>query len=157
MPEDHMKLFCGNAVPELAHAVANTLGVEIGQAKVGRFSDGEINVEIMENVRGKDTIILQSTGHPSNDHLMELVLMADALRAREEHHGHRSLLWLCQTGPPHSSASQSRPKSWHVIASVGINHALIADLHAEQIQVFQMPVDNVCRPSSFCRCSTSKP
>ena len=75
-----MKLFAGNSNPALAGAVANYLGVPLGRARVERFSDGEIQVEIQENVRGLDCFVLQSTSAPANRHLMELLIMVDALR-----------------------------------------------------------------------------
>ena len=75
-----MMLFSGNSSPELAQKIANYLGLELGKATVSKFSDGETNVEILENVRGKDVFIIQSTSAPANDHLMELISMADALR-----------------------------------------------------------------------------
>ena len=75
-----MALFTGNANPALAHDIARHLTVPLGRASVGRFSDGEVNVEIMENVRGRDVFILQSTCPPTNDHLMELLVMIDACR-----------------------------------------------------------------------------
>ena len=78
MPD--MKLFAGNATPELAQKVAKRLYIELGDAVVGRFSDGEISVQINENVRGSDVFILQSTCAPTNDNLMELIVMVDALR-----------------------------------------------------------------------------
>ena len=78
MPD--MKLFAGNAVPELAQKVADRLYTKLGNAKVGRFSDGEISVEIHENVRGSDVFIIQSTCAPTNDNLMELIVMIDALQ-----------------------------------------------------------------------------
>ena len=78
MPD--MKLFAGNATPELAQKIADRLYIKLGEASVGRFSDGEISVAINENVRGSDVFILQSTCAPTNDNLMELIVMVDALR-----------------------------------------------------------------------------
>ena len=75
-----MKLFAGNATPELAQRIANRLYTSLGDAAVGRFSDGEVSVQINENVRGGDIFIIQSTCAPTNDNLMELVVMVDALR-----------------------------------------------------------------------------
>src|SRR5690349_1690765 len=77
---DTFALFAGNANPALAHDVAKHLGTPLGRAYVGRFSDGEVNVELMENVRGRDVVILQSTCPPANDNLMELLVMGDARR-----------------------------------------------------------------------------
>src|SRR6187549_4273504 len=75
-----MALFTGNANPALAHDIARHLMVPLGRASVGRFSDGEVNIEIMENVRGRDVFIIQPTSPPANDHLMELLVMVDACR-----------------------------------------------------------------------------
>ncbi|HAE90024.1 MAG TPA: ribose-phosphate pyrophosphokinase, partial [Idiomarina sp.] len=75
-----MKLFAGNATPELAQKIADRLYIKLGDASVGRFSDGEISVAINENVRGADVFLLQSTCAPTNDNLMELIVMVDALR-----------------------------------------------------------------------------
>jgi ribose-phosphate pyrophosphokinase len=97
-----MMLFTGSANPELAQKIVQRLGLRLGGAMVGRFSDGEVNVEIKENVRGKDVFIIQSTCAPTNDNLMELMLMADALRraSANAHYRGGSLLRLCPPGPP---------------------------------------------------------
>jgi len=143
-----MMLFSGNANPLLAQKIADNLKINLGKAIVGRFSDGEIMVEIMENVRGKDVFILQSTCSPSNDNLMELMIMADALRRA-------SATRITAVVPYFGYARQDRrvrsarvPITAKVVAdmlaSVGINRLLTVDLHADQIQgFFYMPVDNV--------------
>lgn len=143
-----MMIFSGNACPKLAASVANKLHVTPGQATLGRFSDGEINVEIIENVRGKDVFIIQSTSAPTNDHLMELLLITDALRRA-------SALRVTAVVPYFGYARQDRrvrssrvPISAKVVAdmmaAVGIDRLLTVDLHADQIQgFFNMPVDNV--------------
>ena len=141
-------LFSGNATPELAVKVANYLGCELGKAKVSRFSDGEVNTEILENVRGMDVFIVQSTCAPTNESLMELVIMADAL--------HRASAGRITAVVPYFGyARQDRrvrsarvPISAKVVADmmavVGINRVLTVDLHADQIQgFFDIPVDNV--------------
>lgn len=141
-------LFSGNATPELAAKVAKYLGVKIGKAKVSRFMDGEVNTEILENVRGMDVFLLQSTCAPTNESLMELVIMADAL--------HRSSAGRITAVVPYFGyARQDRrvrsarvPISAKVVADmmavVGINRVLTVDLHADQIQgFFDIPVDNV--------------
>ncbi len=143
-----LMLFTGNANPELAEKVAAHIKVPLGQMNLSRFSDGEIMCEILENVRGKDVFIIQPTSSPCNDSIMELVLMADALRRA-------SATRITAVVPYFGYARQDRrvrsarvPISAKVIAdmmgSVGINRLLTVDLHADQIQgFFYMPVDNV--------------
>jgi ribose-phosphate pyrophosphokinase len=143
-----MILFSGNANPELAQNIADHLKMPLGQAIVGRFSDGEIMVEILENVRGKDVFIIQPTCAPCNDNLMELIIMADALRRA-------SATRITAVVPYFGYARQDRrvrsarvPITAKVIAdmmaSVGIDRVLTVDLHADQIQgFFDIPVDNV--------------
>lgn len=143
-----LKLFSGNANRDLAEKIAAKLGVELSQAKVDRFSDGEVNVEINENVRGHDVFIIQSTCQPTNDNLMELMVMADALRRA-------SAGRLTAVTPYFGYARQDRrvrskrvPISAKVVADmmsiVGIDRVLTVDLHADQIQgFFDFPVDNV--------------
>jgi ribose-phosphate pyrophosphokinase len=143
-----LMLFTGNANPELAQKVATHIKVPLGKVNLSRFSDGEIMCEILENVRGKDVFIIQPTSQPSNDNIMELVLMADALRRA-------SATRITAVVPYFGYARQDRrvrsarvPISAKVIAdmmgSVGINRLLTVDLHADQIQgFFYMPVDNV--------------
>ncbi|MAZ38554.1 MAG: ribose-phosphate pyrophosphokinase [Legionellales bacterium] len=144
----NMMVFSGNANPQLAQKIANHLKVQLGKAVVGRFSDGEIMVEIKENVRGKDVFIIQPTCAPSNDNLMELIIMADALRRA-------SATRITAVVPYFGYARQDRrvrsarvPITAKVVAdmmsSVGINRLLTVDLHADQIQgFFDMAVDNV--------------
>lgn len=141
-------LFSGNATPDLAKSIANHLNVSLGQAKVGRFSDGEVTVEIMENVRGMHAYIIQSTSTPASDNLMELIIMADALRRA-------SVASITAVVPYYGYARQDRRvRSARVaitarivadmMASVGIGRLLTVDLHADQIQgFFYSPVDNV--------------
>ena len=143
-----MMIFTGNANPELALKISSHLQISIGQATVGAFSDGETMVEILENVRGKDVFVLQSTCAPSNDNLMELLIMADALRRS-------SAARITAVVPYFGYARQDRrvrsarvPITAKVVAdmmaSVGICRVLTVDLHADQIQgFFYMPVDNV--------------
>lgn len=143
-----MMVFTGNAHPQLAQDVASCLSIPLGKANVGRFSDGEIAVEIMENVRGKDVFIMQPTCNPTNDNLMELMLMVDAI--------HRSSAYRITTVIPYFGYSRQdrRPRSARVpisarvvadmITRVGANRVLTVDLHADQIQgFFNIPVDNV--------------
>ncbi len=143
-----MMVFTGNANPELAQKVASRLYLSLGKADVGKFSDGEVNVELNENVRGKDVFVLQSTCAPTNDNLMELVVMIDALRRA-------SATRITAVVPYFGYARQDRrvrsarvPITAKVVAdmmvAVGVDRVLTVDLHAEQIQgFFQCPVDNV--------------
>lgn len=148
MAHHALTVFSANAIPDLAQTVANNLGTELGKAEVGTFSDGETMVEIQQNVRGRDVFIIQSTCAPTNDNLMELILMADALRRA-------SAMRITAVVPYFGYARQDRrvrsarvPISAKVVAdlmaSVGIDRLLTVDLHADQIQgFFYMPVDNV--------------
>ena len=143
-----MMVFTGNANPALAQKVASRLYLALGKADVGRFSDGETAVELNENVRGKDVFVLQSTCAPTNDNLMELVVMIDALRRA-------SASRITAVVPYFGYARQDRrvrsarvPITAKVVAdimvAVGVNRVLTVDLHAEQIQgFFQCPVDNI--------------
>lgn len=143
-----IKIFSGNSNPRLAEKVVEQLKIPLGNAIVGRFSDGEIMVEILENVRGRDTFILQSTCFPANDNLMELIITADALRRA-------SAASITAVMPYFGYARQDRrvrsarvPITAKVVAdmmaSVGITRLITVDLHADQIQgFFYMPVDNV--------------
>src|SRR5579863_3054458 len=145
---DTLALFAGNAIPALAHDIARSLQTPLGRAYVGRFSDGEVNVELMENVRGRDVFIVQSTCPPSNDNLMELLLMTDACRRA-------SAKRITAVVPYFGYARQDRrPRATRVaiaaklvanmIASAGVDRLLTVDLHADQIQgFFDIPVDNV--------------
>lgn len=144
----NLTLFTGNANPELAKKVAKHLGISMGKADIGRFSDGEISAEIHENVRGKDVFIIQPTCAPTNDNLMELLVMVDAMRRA-------SALRITAVVPYFGYARQDRrvrsvrvPISAKVVAdmmdAVGIDRVLTVDLHAEQIQgFFSCPVDNI--------------
>jgi ribose-phosphate pyrophosphokinase len=143
-----MMVFTGNSNPDLAKKVASRLYLELGSSKVAKFSDGEVTVELNENVRGKDVFVLQSTCEPTNDNLMELLLIIDALRRA-------SASRITAVVPYFGYARQDRrvrsarvPISSKVVAdmmvSVGVDRVLTVDLHAEQIQgFFTCPVDNV--------------
>ena len=148
MAFDNLMVFTGNANPTLAQQVARQLNVQLGKANVSKFSDGEIMVELLENVRGKDVFVLQSTCQPTNDHLMELMIMVDALRRS-------SAARITAAIPYFGYARQDRrPRSARVAISAkvvanmltvaGVNRLLTMDLHADQIQgFFDIPVDNV--------------
>ncbi|MCP4001063.1 MAG: ribose-phosphate diphosphokinase [Gammaproteobacteria bacterium] len=143
-----MSILAGNANPELSQRIARKLGVPLGKVQVGRFSDGEINVEIMENIRGRDVFLIQSTCPPVNDNLMEMLIMADACRRA-------SAASITAVIPYFGYARQDRrpraarvPITAQMVASMigtsGINRVLTIDLHADQIQgFFPIPVDNV--------------
>src|SRR5687767_13759760 len=143
-----MAVFTGNANPVLAQDIARHLMQPLGRAMVGRFSDGEIQVEIMDNVRGKDVYLVQSTCPPANEHLMELLVMVDACRRA-------SAGRITAVIPYFGYARQDRrPRAMRVpitaklvanmITSAGVNRLLTVDLHADQIQgFFDIPVDNV--------------
>ncbi len=143
-----MMIFAGNSNPELVQRIADHLHLPLGEASVGRFSDGEVAVEIKDNVRGKDVFIVQSTCAPTNDNLMELIVLADALRRS-------SAQRVTAVIPYFGYARQDRrPRSTRVaisakvvadmIKGVGIDRVLTVDLHADQIQgFFNIPVDNI--------------
>jgi ribose-phosphate pyrophosphokinase len=148
MAFDNLMLFTGNANPKLAQKVAKQLNIQLGKATVSKFSDGEVMVELLENVRGKDVFVLQSTSEPTNDNLMELMIMVDALRRS-------SAARITAAIPYFGYARQDRrPRSARVAISAkvvanmltvaGVNRLLTMDLHADQIQgFFDIPVDNV--------------
>lgn len=148
MSAENMVVFTGNANPELAQEIVDHLGLTLGEAKVGKFSDGEIAVEIKQNVRGKDVFVVQSTCAPTNDNLMELLVTIDALRRS-------SAARITAVIPYYGYARQDRrPRTARVaisaklvadmIAVAGANRVLIMDLHADQIQgFFSIPTDNI--------------
>ncbi|ANF16965.1 ribose-phosphate pyrophosphokinase [Buchnera aphidicola (Schlechtendalia chinensis)] len=146
MPD--MKLFSGNSVPNLAKSIANRLYMNLGNASVGQFSDGEISVQINENVRGNDVFIIQSTCYPTNDNLMELIVMVDALRRASAGRITAVIPYFGYARQDRRVRSSRVPITAKVIAdffsSIGIDRVLTVDLHAEQIQgFFDVPVDNV--------------
>ena len=145
---NNLMVFSGNANPALADAIAKHIGLPLGYASISKFSDGEISVELNENVRGKDVFVIQPTCAPTNDSIMELLLMADAL--------HRASANRITTVIPYFGYARQdrRLRSARVaisakvvadmIGAVGVNRVLTVDLHAEQIQgFFSIPVDNV--------------
>ena len=143
-----MMVFTGNSNPDLATKVASRLYLELGSAKVGKFSDGEITVELNENVRGKDVFVLQSTCEPTNDNLMELLLTIDALRRASAGRITAVVPYFGYARQDRRVRSSRVPISAKVVAdmmvSVGVDRVLTVDLHAEQIQgFFTCPVDNV--------------
>ena len=143
-----MMVFTGNANPELARRVAERLYLSIGDAKVSKFSDGEITVELNENVRGKDVFVLQSTNNPTNDNLMGLLLIIDALRRASAGRITAVVPYFGYARQDRRVRSARVPISAKVVAemmvAVGVDRVLTVDLHAEQIQgFFTCPVDNV--------------
>ena len=146
MPD--IKLFAGNATPELAKKISERLYISLGDATVGRFSDGEIQVQINENVRGADVFIIQSTCAPTNDNLMELIVMIDALRRASAGRITAVVPYFGYARQDRRVRSARVPITAKVVAdllsTVGIDRVLTCDLHAEQIQgFFDIPVDNV--------------
>ena len=143
-----MAVFTGSANPQLAQDIARYLQVPLGRAHVGRFSDGEVTVELMENVRGRDVYVVQPTSPPANDHIMELLVMVDACRRA-------SAGRITAVMPYFGYARQDRrPRATRVsiaakvvanmLAGAGVHRVLTVDLHADQIQgFFDIPVDNV--------------
>ncbi len=143
-----MMVFTGNANPELARAVSNHLNLPLGKGVVSRFSDGEIMVEIMESVRGQDVFIIQPTCAPTNDNLMELLLMADAARRASASRLTAVIPYLGYSRQDRRPRSVKVPISAKMVANmisrVGFDRVLTVDLHADQIQgFFDIPVDNV--------------
>ena len=143
-----MMVFAGNSNPELVQKVVDHLHIPLGKAAVGRFSDGEIAVEIQENVRGKDVFIIQSTCSPTNDNLMELLVMADAMRRSSAQRVTAVMPYFGYARQDRRPRSSRVPISAKVvadmIASVGVDRVLTVDLHADQIQgFFDIPVDNI--------------
>lgn len=142
-----LKLFSGNAHPALAKEIASELDTKVGEASVGRFPDGEVEVKISENVRGADCFIIQPTSYPANDNLMELLLMVDALR--------RASAWRITAVMPYFGYGRQDRKAEprvpisaklvsNIIRASGVDRVLTMDLHAGQIQgFFDIPVDHL--------------
>jgi len=143
-----LAVFTGNANPALAQEIARHLMVPLGRAVVGRFSDGEVNVELMENVRGRDVFLVQPTSPPVNDHLMELLVMSDACRRASANSLTAVVPYMGysrQDRRPRATRSAISAKLVaNMMTEAGIDRVLTVDLHAEQIQgFFDIPVDNV--------------
>ena len=148
MAYGEIMVFTGNANPTLAEEVAKHLGIALGKATVGRFSDGEVLVELLENVRGKDVFILQSTCAPNNDTLMEVLVMVDALRRSSAGRITAAIPYLGYARQDRRPRSARVPITAKVVAnmltSVGVDRLLTMDLHSDQIQgFFDIPVDNI--------------
>ena len=154
MVPESMMVFAGNANPKLAQAVTEYLHIPLGRAAVSRFSDGEVSVQLLDTVRGKDVFVLQSTCAPTNDNLMELLIMVDALKRA-------SARRITAAIPYYGYARQDRrPRSARVaisaklvanmLQSAGVDHVLTMDLHADQIQgFFNIPVDHLYASAVF--------
>ena len=148
MAFERMRVFTGNANPKLAEAVVRHMNISLGRCIVGRFSDGEVMVELLENVRGRDVFILQSTCAPTNDNLMEILVMVDALKRASAGRITAAIPYLGY------ARQDRRPRSARVaitakvvadmITTVGVDRVMTMDLHADQIQgFFNIPVDNI--------------
>ncbi len=148
MAYDRLMVFTGSATPRLAADVVRHLNLHLGRAKVGRFSDGEVMVEVLENVRGKDVFVLQSICSPPNDTLMEVLVLVDALKRASAARVTAAIPYLGY------ARQDRRPRSARVaitakvvanmLASAGVDRVLTMDLHSEQIQgFFDIPVDNI--------------
>jgi ribose-phosphate pyrophosphokinase len=145
---DRLMVFTGNANPKLAAEVVGHLHIPLGRAKVGRFSDGEVMVEILENVRGRDVFVLQSICAPTNDNLMELLVMVDALKRASAGRVTAAIPYMGYARQDRRPSSARVPITAKVVANMmtssGVDRVLTMDLHSEQIQgFFDIPVDNI--------------
>ena len=141
-------VFTGNANPVLAAEVAYELDISLGLADVGRFSDGEVRVELKQNVRARDVFVIQSTCSPTNENLMELLIMVDALKRASAGRISAIIPYFGYARQDRRPRSTRVPITAKVLANmlqaVGVNHVLTMDLHADQIQgFFDIPVDNI--------------
>ena len=152
-------LFTGNANPALASEVAGNLGINLGAASVGRFSDGEVTVEINQNVRARDVFVLQSTCAPTNENLMELLIMVDALKRASAERISAVIPYFGYARQDRRPRSTRVPITAKVVANMlqaaGVSSVLTMDLHADQIQgFFDIPVDNISpRPCCWVICA----
>ncbi|MSQ56318.1 MAG: ribose-phosphate pyrophosphokinase [Limnohabitans sp.] len=147
-PTADFMVFTGNANPTLAAEIAGHLGIELGAADVGRFSDGEVTVEINQNVRARDVFVIQSTCAPTNENLMELLIMVDALKRASAERISAVIPYFGYARQDRRPRSSRVPISAKVVAdllqTVGVERVLTMDLHADQIQgFFDIPVDNI--------------
>jgi ribose-phosphate pyrophosphokinase len=148
MPYERMRIFTGNANPRLASSVCRHLNISLGRVVVGKFSDGEVMVELLENVRGRDVFILQSTCVPTNDNLMEVLVMVDALKRASAARITAAIPYFGYARQDRRPRSARVPISAKVVAdllmTVGVQRVMTMDLHADQIQgFFNIPVDNI--------------
>ena len=145
---EELVVFAGNAHPALAQKIAGHLSIPLGKADVGRFSDGEVRVELQENVRGRDVFIVQPTCRPTNEHLMELVIIVDALRRSSADRITAVIPYFGYSRQDRRVRSERVPISAklaaNIIAAAGVDRVLTIDLHADQEQgFFDIPVDNI--------------
>jgi len=148
MAFERMRIFTGNGNAKLAEAVCRHLNISLGRAVVGRFSDGEVMVELLENVRGRDVFVLQSTCQPTNDNLMEIMVMADALKRASAARITACIPYFGYGRQDRRPRSARVPITAKVVADmltiVGVQRVMVMDLHADQIQgFFNIPVDNI--------------
>ena len=148
MASGSLMVFTGNANPKLAADVVRRLGMSLGSATVGRFSDGEVNVELLENVRGKDVFVLQPTCVPTNDNIMELLIMVDALKRASAGRITAAIPYFGYARQDRRPRSARVPITAKLVANMlqaaGVQRVLTVDLHADQIQgFFDIPVDNI--------------
>ena len=148
MPHGSLMVFTGNANPKLGADVTRRLGISLGSATVGRFSDGEVNVELLENVRGKDVFVLQPTCSPTNDNLMELLVLVDALKRASAGRITAAIPYFGYARQDRRPRSARVPITAKVVANMlqagGVQRLLTMDRHADQIQgFFDIAVDNV--------------
>lgn len=148
MPDSRMIIFSGNANLPLAHAIVQCRDKPLGKAMVSRFSDGEVMAEVMEHVRGKDVFIVQSTCKPTNDNLMELLVLADAMRRSSARRITAVIPYFGYSRQDRRTRSARVPITAKLVANMitasGVDRVLTVDLHADQIQgFFDIPVDNI--------------
>ena len=148
MSDKQMIVFSGNANPQLADAVVEHLDLPLGKASVGQFSDGEVMVEISDNVRGKDVFIVQPTCVPTNDNLMELLVIADAVRRASAYRVTAVIPYFGYSRQDRRPRSVRVPITAKLVANMlqaaGVDRVLTVDVHADQIQgFFDVPVDNI--------------
>jgi ribose-phosphate pyrophosphokinase len=148
MAFERMRVFTGNANPALAQEIAGHLGIELGKAKVGRFSDGEVDIEIEQNVRARDIFVVQPTCAPTNENLMELCIMVDALKRASARRVTAVVPYFGYARQDRRPRSARVPISAKVVADLltttGVQRVMTMDLHADQIQgFFNIPVDNI--------------
>ncbi len=145
---DSLMVFTGNANPNLAQKVVKHLSISLGRAEVGKFSDGEVAVELLENVRGRDVFIMQPTCAPTNDNLMEVLAMADALKRASAGRITAAIPYFGYARQDRRPRSARVPITAKLVANMlyssGVDRVLTVDLHADQIQgFFDIPVDNI--------------